>query len=367
MDDYNRKRTPARAVACALALALGAFHNLASADIGQLVTDIEPIAFGIPTVEIFVSGPFGGDIEWNNTGAAQPFPEGACGFRVKGNNMLEWAWYEGGVAGNDYMDHLPNAGYEFPHVPNEWIEFTGPYGANCEDGYVFVTPSTPTGTPPIGAVKLVIQFLDWDDIEFLDSGFQPYEVPEGWDPDPEPIDPCEAIPEFCESPADDFAFDFGCNWAWMQGLPCDEEEEDAELGALGGFNGAWNVRVVVGALDLPSRAIDPNVLLPIDTAREWLDMTSNALLKLRSSADARELSRAEARYMGFLSTAVHLSHGKLEQCQEATEEALYAEDARSRQQASEACEQAAMQMIDIHEAGTAYARLRQDERKLPRR
>ena len=153
---------------------------------------------------------------------------------VDGVNLLEWACYNGG---NEVMD-IPNNGYE---LPGEWIEFTGPYGGDCEDAFVFHTPATPSGEPPPGAVRLVIQFLDWDDIEFLTAGFQVIPTENSWGPDPEPVDPCE-VPEFCEPPvaSDDIQLDLGCIPYWNIGEPCENEGEDAAIGSLAGYSAARN-------------------------------------------------------------------------------------------------------------------------------
>jgi hypothetical protein len=164
----SRRRTLKRGTATLLGfvMALGPGRSLLATDLG-FSGGSDPVPFGIPTAEIYVDGELGGQIEWNNTGVAVPFPEGACGFRVDGVNLLEWAWYEGGPFGDELMN-IPHNGQELPGEPGEWIEFTGSVGA-CDDApWVFHTPATPGGDPPPNAVKLVIQFLDWDDIEFLE-------------------------------------------------------------------------------------------------------------------------------------------------------------------------------------------------------
>jgi hypothetical protein len=183
----------------AVSIALGmSVTTDASAESLEFVNLSDPVAFGIPTVEIYVDGPFGGQLDWHNTGVDQPVPADACGFRVDGPNLLAWVWYEGGVSGVEFMD-IPNNGDELPSEPGVWIEFTGPYGDHCADSWVFHTPATPGAEPPLGAVKLVIQFLDWHDIEFLNAGFQVMPSEDPWGPDPEPVDPCE-VREFCEPP-----------------------------------------------------------------------------------------------------------------------------------------------------------------------
>lgn len=184
-------------------------------------------ASGTPTYVIYVDGPMGGTIE--ATGGAPPLPEGACGLRVTNANALAWAWYEGGVFAQTPMD-VPNNGWFPPDNQLVWlIEFTGPFSDDCNSPYVFHTPATPGAEPPPGAIALVVQFLDGDDVEFLDFDFDVYEPPELPEPDPEIDDPvsiCEAIPEFCEMP-DTFVQDPCYNWHWKE--PCDSGEESGRL------------------------------------------------------------------------------------------------------------------------------------------
>lgn len=83
-----------------------------------LVADLNPIAFGTPTVGIYVNGPLGGTLDWNNTGVETPMPPGACGFRIDGTNLLEWAWSSGGLYGTTVMP-IENNGVELPNEPGE--------------------------------------------------------------------------------------------------------------------------------------------------------------------------------------------------------------------------------------------------------
>jgi len=167
-------------------IALGSTRPLPANDLG-FSGGADPIPYGIPTAEIYVDGELGGQIEWNNTGVAVPFPEGACGFRVDGVNLLSWTWYEGGVWGTEVMD-IDHNNQAIPEEPGAWIEFTGSL-SDCDGApWVFHTPATPGGDPPPNAVKLVIQFLDWNDIEFLDGNFQVLPAEDPWGPDPDPVD-----------------------------------------------------------------------------------------------------------------------------------------------------------------------------------
>ncbi|MEM9385242.1 MAG: hypothetical protein AAGA68_09300 [Pseudomonadota bacterium] len=345
----------------ATALALTLASNLADAGIGNLAVDIDPMAFGTPTVEIFVNGPFGGDIEWTASGEAVPFPDGACGFRVKGNNLLEWGWYEGGVAGNDFMNGVNNNGLELPHVPNEWLEFTGPYGDNCEEGYVFHTPATPTSLPPAGAIKLVIQFVDWDDIEFLTAGFQPFEVQDGLEPPDEPPPLCEIVPEFCEPVTDELVFDGGCDDEIVGG--CDDGEEGAEHGALTTFSAGWNVRGTVQVLALPNVPLYADLLIPLSNARDYAVAAQSTSRDLIEFAESERVSREESLLAARFANATDLAERKLETCTAAVERALYETGRGMREEAVAQCEEAAMQLYDAHESAQAFARLRSHDRK----
>lgn len=198
-----------------LSVSLLAAAHAASAQV--LVATPDPIVFGTPTLSVFVDGELGGTLDWNNVGVDIPMPPGACGVRIDGVNLLEWAWYEGGVFGTTFMN-IENNGAELPGEPGEWIEFTGPYGPGCGDEYFVHTPASMNGVVPWNAVKLVVQFLDYDDLVFLDAGLMPLPPPDPGGPDPEPPDPC-AIPEFCGEPRDLVS----CFIDWEGKSHCSEE------------------------------------------------------------------------------------------------------------------------------------------------
>ena len=331
----------------------------------ELVVATEPIQFGIPVVTILVDGPNGGTVDWDNTGVADPWPEGACGFRVKGNNMPGddgdpedvggWGWYGGYT--NVQGDLLPiaNNGIDLPDHPGSYLEFTGPYGDNCEDGYVFHTPATPTSLPPATAIGLVIQFYDWDDIVFLDSGFQPFEVPDNpWGPDPDfepPFDICEEAPWLCEGPSDFQS----CFWietfdGWENNCP-DGGGESGRIADLV-LAASWGVSEVerfVGTTGSGEEA-----LLPIYQAQQKLQ---SARVLLEELGEIERYSRDRKRQIQLGRIAANLSQAErqLEACQKASERLSQSRDPRREApRAAERCGEAASSLGSAHDAARAF-------------
>jgi len=143
-----------------------------------------PAAASYVDVHMYVSGPFGGQIFVD--GAGEP-PPGTCGAHFI--NPEAWYWAGGGVSETGPLEDLWNNG-----VDANSLTLTGTFPGCPQATYLAVTPATPDGWVPAGAVSLVVQ-IDLDDIEWLDFNGNPA-------PDPHPghdtpvFDPCE-IPEFC--------------------------------------------------------------------------------------------------------------------------------------------------------------------------
>ena len=288
----------------------------------------QAMAFGTPGYLIYVDGPNGGQIE--PIGGALPFPEGACGMRLKSNILLAWSWHSGDVEptgvlevdynGVDYNGWMP-PGNELQVV----IEFTGPFGDDCDGPYVFHAPAPPNSEPPPGAVALSVQFVPPDDVEFLDENFhvfEPPEPPEHREP-PDPDDFCEQVPEACENEMPDSYVLDPCNW-WARGTElCDSAEglgrlalaarqvvEPVILGLTGLQGNASDAAPLRGALLRAAKGLA--FVGPIDDARD--DLVRRAVGQVRQRQSLHALSR----------TAVATSLGSLglRQCHDRIDSAL---------------------------------------------
>lgn len=178
---------------------------------------------GIPTYQVFFDG---GGINAGSivalNGAASP-PEGACGMRVNGADLLEFYWAEYNAYGlGSPMAEAPfgppsSATYNFPAEPLETvIEFTGSIAEGCGEEWVFHGPLTgdwPTfgnGTPS-EAGALVFQVLP-NGVDWLEENFQVWEEPvdDPWGEEPEFPSFCEQWPDACD-PNPGFTYEDPCN------------------------------------------------------------------------------------------------------------------------------------------------------------
>ena len=341
--------------ACGAVLALGLFAMLGAAP---------ALAYGTPTYTIYVNGPFGGTID--ASGGAPPLPAGACGMRLTNSNVLAWDWYEGGTWPDAVMD-VENNGWMPPANQLQWlIEFTGPFGGTCNGEYVFHTPATPTSEPPPGAVALVVQFVDADDVEFLDFNFQVYDPPDPPEPEdpPDPGDICKAVPEFCELP-DSVVQDPCHDFDWLE--ICNSAEEGGRLvfgigrivdpkvlglAALGGGTSDGPILRAAMARAAEAMTFGPAVNKAF---AKWFDLTGN---RLRSPAAEEAVSDALV--------SVGLGSRELQQCHDGLRDALRlvagAWTTKGKQallvyesRAHLVCGAAARAFADAHEATTLFA------------
>jgi len=156
-----------------------------------IIAFITALALAIPAaatyvdVHMYVNGPFGGQIVID--GAGEP-PPGTCGAHFV--NPDAWYWAEGEVSEQGPLEGLWNNGLD-----TNSLTLTGTFTGCPQANYLAVTPATPDGWVPAGAISLVVQ-IDLDDIEWLDFNGNP--TPDPPPPPETPVfDPCE-IPEFCE-------------------------------------------------------------------------------------------------------------------------------------------------------------------------
>ncbi|MCC5611882.1 hypothetical protein LC612_35410 [Nostoc sp. CHAB 5834] len=144
------------------------------------------------TFRIYVAGPYAGQVEYKDEWYKNnQFPNEACGVRV--HNPTAWYW---AANGNEPMTLGELPGNE---MITDQLEFTGAYeGCNKELPYVFTTPVTPNGDPPLNAEVLIIQ-ADPRNIEWLDYNNKPIPPVNGGIgiPDLDLADPCK-VREFCE-------------------------------------------------------------------------------------------------------------------------------------------------------------------------
>lgn len=317
-------------------------------------------AFGTPTYIIYVDGPNGGTIE--ASGGALALPEGACGMRLLSNNVLAWYWAEGDVFPIGELN-VPNNGWQPPaNVLTELIEFTGQFGGDCEGEYVFHTPATPTAEPPPGAIALVVQFVDPDDVVFLNENFQIWEAPEPSEPQepPDQEDICEAVPEFCEGPVGSFVEDPCASGTWSE--LCDDAEA---LGQLGFGVGHIVEPPILGLSALNGTSADVKILRTalarVSKATAFDPAVKHAHATLIRRADGRLISRDGQRWLSRTAVAASLAGLELQQCKATIERTLRTAStaARSSQaalsqarRASAVCTAAATTFADAHGAAS---------------
>lgn len=222
--------------------------------------------------QVFVSGEFGGQVMIN--GDIEAPPPGACGIRWTDPDA--WYWGAGGIYGTTEMN-IPNNGIGVPE-----LSYTGPYDGCGGDPYLFVTPATPGGDPPAGAVVLVVQVLPGD-YEWLDAHANP--IPEDPTSPPDPPGLCDAAPEFCEIPP-----------SLTEGDPCDIHPDwcsNDRLPSLG-----------VLAVDAGDYILDIDYLLR-SGLRSQLRLH---LGQLFVGAQASDLFRRMTSQMGSSTEPVHLDY-----------------------------------------------------------
>jgi len=319
-------------------------------------------AFGTPTYIIYVDGPNGGTIE--TSGGAPTLPDGACGMRLTNANVLAWYWAEGEVFPTGELN-VENNGWMPPANQLLWlIEFTGPFGGDCDGEYVFHTPATPDSEPPPGAIALVVQFVEPDDVEFLTGNFHVWEPPEPPEPEepPDPDDICEEVPEFCEIP--DSLVENPC-YLDIWGELCDDAED---LGALG-FGVARIVEPPILGLSAlaGTPADDPILRRALDrvaTAAEFDPQIKKARKSLVARANTRLRSREAQHWLARAGVAADLGARDLQQCRADLELALRSSTSplgRERaanlapsRRAKAACDAAAATLQDAHVASTRF-------------
>lgn len=323
------------------------------------------LAFGTPTVQIYVGGSNVGELDWSHTGVQQPLPDGACGFRVNGITLLAWGWYEGGDFGTDEMQ-IANNGVELAPVPSEYLEVTGPFGPSCDNNWYVNTPSTPNGQIPWDAIKLVIQFLDIEDVEFIDVNFDP--LPEGGTPmGPDAkFDPC-SVPEFCEEPdtptwPEAELIDTDCLLQWAMGLECDPEQQEADQGADIGFLAAWQLEAAT--ITLEQNGVLYQARNAVNAAASWLNVVAASRDRLVDRAAGRFLSLDESNHIGRYISAVDFAQAGVARCVDSVNRVMDSRDPAgdgTLATAAADCEQARYQMGDVNDAARAYAHLRSDD------
>ena len=318
-------------------------------------------AFGYPTYIIYVSGDLYGTIEALN--GALPLPEGACGMRIVSNNVLSWEWMAGEEVGLGPLA-VDNNGW----IPDPWhmqvlIEFTGGFGAGCDDEAVYHVPAAVWSSPPAGAVALVVQLADPNDLEFLDHNFHIFELPEPPEfPDPEPVDPdeviCKLAPEFCDLPGGLKPCELQ---DWKDLCAETDDQGQAALGAgaflqpiipdVGGVTEPFNTFALEGALRRATRALD--FLTILDHGRD--ELVSLARGRLPSSSSTGRLAR--------LSAATDLAAQDLRQCHDGISRGLNLLGARTRnteaiaraiRRAGLICSAATETLFEVHREGTKF-------------
>ena len=158
----------------------------------DLDLQIPPRATGYDTYHIYVAGPQGGEIAIDGP-TEPPADTQVCGIRW--TNPVMWYWAAGEYSEQGSLD-IPNNGVNVSE-----LRFTGPYDGCGNEPYLFVTPATPDGWPPNGAISLIVQAYPGD-VEWLDAHGNVIPKPPEKEPDPEPPSECDLAPEFCEIPDD---------------------------------------------------------------------------------------------------------------------------------------------------------------------
>lgn len=233
------------------------------------------------------------------------------------------------------------------------IEFTGPYGPECGEEYVVHTPASVNGVPPWNSVKLVLQFLDWDDIVFLDAGLMPLPPIGPGHPNPEPPDPC-AIVEFCEGPRNlvNCFLDFEGN------SHCDEDAAALDL-SLTGIGASHGLRALAGSLARTTLKVAPNVGTAVAAAVQRIDRARSQRDRLVRAARTRALSGQQARLLGRVVSTIDFAQARVAECRAATsavQRSWQPGADGSANRAAIACARAADDTLDLHEASTLLTR-----------
>lgn len=150
-------------------------------------------AAGDDIYHIYVAGPQGGEIA---IAGPTELPEDVQVCGIRWTDPVAWYWAAGDYGELGPLDIVNNG------VNVNELRFTGPYDGCGNEPYLFVTPATPDGWPPNGAISLVVQASPGD-VEWLDAHGNVIPEPPDNEPDPDPPSACDLAPEFCEIP-DDF-------------------------------------------------------------------------------------------------------------------------------------------------------------------
>jgi hypothetical protein len=173
-----------------------------------------PAAADYVDVHMYVDGPLGGQIIVD--GAVDP-PPGTCGAHFI--NPVAWYWAAGDLGEIGPLENLWNNGLD-----TNSLQLTGQFSGCSPAAYLAITPATPDGWVPAGAISLVVE-IDTDDIEWLDFNGNPIAEPPPppWS-EPPVFDPC-SIPGFCE----DLTLGDVCVVTPWLDICTDSEESDALL------------------------------------------------------------------------------------------------------------------------------------------
>ena len=251
-------------------------------------------AAGTPTYHVIFDG--GGVLENSITALnnAMPPPEGTCGMRVNGADLLSFHWAEYNPYNlGDPMAEAPfgppsSATYDFPAVALEAvIEFTGPLSEECEDEWVFHLPLTgdwPThlnGTPD-GAGALVFQITQLYDVEWLDAGFQIWEAPgeePGQSEDPEILPFCEQWPDACDE-VPEITYEIPCDYnLWSS---CDDINRGTGKTLTAEYLAGISISELQVGLLLPAITQAPEPLRRLESAYEAVQ---RALMQIEAVHD----------------------------------------------------------------------------------
>ncbi len=301
-------------------------------------------AFANPIYQVFFDG---GGVNAGSVVAlqgAQPLPDGACGMRVSGADLLyDFYWTEYNAIGlGDPMPEPPwgppsSATYDFPDEALEAvIEFTGPLAEGCEDEWVFHLPLAGdwpvwlNGTPS-GAGALVFNVTLPNDIEWLESGFQVWEPP-GEDPgdqkDPEFPSICELWPDLCEEP--ELTYSTPCHSLIADDL-CNAARQIDE------FAQRAERLVQIAVLELHSMNVDRRGVAQLETAAEAVRLAladSAALAKIalfepprdtaiRSSAQDVDPAGKVKAHLGFAEIALRDCRQHIDQARASAKRSVY--------------------------------------------
>jgi hypothetical protein len=226
-------------------------------------------------VHMYVDGQLGGQIIVD--GASEP-PAGTCGAHFI--NPDAWFWAEGEYAEIGTLDDLWNNG-----LATNSLTLTGQFTGCSPASYLAVTPATPDGHVPAGAISLVVE-IDTDDIEWLDFNGNP--VPEGPPPPfvPPAFDPCD-FPGFCE----DLTLGGACViHPWLD-ICQDSSESDAALVQIADFAASIPTQTATARKQLAAgRRQDADRFLVLARQRALLVTGQAGAMRARQARIDREVA-----------------------------------------------------------------------------